>query len=110
MAQTPSNEVEDTGFSASEVCRVADISYRQLDHWVSTGQIPVDNPNPGYGRRRRFDQAAVDQVVKMATLRRQVRALQQEVRASRREQGLPETVSDSDTVARVAGMLRGAGT
>ena len=110
MAQTPSNEVEDTGLSASEVCRVAGISYRQLDLWVRSGLIPLDNPTPGYGRNRQFDQAAVDQVVRVATLRRQVKALQEQVRASRQEQGLPETVSDSDTVARVASMLRGAGT
>jgi hypothetical protein len=72
--------------------------------------VPLDNPTPGHGQNRRFDQSAVDRVVEIATMRRQVKALEQQVRASRREQGLPETVSDSDTVARVAGMLRGAGT
>jgi DNA-binding transcriptional MerR regulator len=101
---------ENTHLSASEVCQVAGISYRQLDDWCRTGLVPLDDPMPGSGHHRRYDQAAVDRVVQIATLRQQLSALRQEVRASRREQGLPETVSDSDTVARVAGMLRGAGT
>ncbi len=96
--------------TASEVCAVAGITYRQLDNWVRDGLIPLENPRPGYGQRRQFDQAAVERVVEIAAMRRQVKALQEQVRASRREQGLPEHVSDSDTVARVAGMLRGAGT
>jgi hypothetical protein len=95
---------------ASEVCAVAGITYRQLDHMVRSGLVPLDNPTPGHGYPRWFDQAAVDRVVEIATMRRQVKALQEQVRASRQEQGLPETVSDSDTVARVASILRGAGT
>jgi DNA-binding transcriptional MerR regulator len=101
---------EDTHLSASEVCQVAGISYRQLDHWIRTGLVSLDNPTPGYGHNRRFDQAADDQVVRVATQRRQLKAQQEQVRASRQEQGLPEHVSDSDTVGRVASMLRGAGT
>lgn len=101
---------EDTPLTSSEVCRVADITYRQLDYMIRRGLVQLDKPTPGTGNHRSFNKAAVDRVVEIATLRRQVEALRQQVRASRREQGLSETVSDSDVVARVAGMIRGAAT
>jgi DNA-binding transcriptional MerR regulator len=68
---------EDTFLTAGEVCRIADISYRQLDDWCRTGLVPLADPMPGYGRRRLFDQSAVERVIEIAQARRQVAALRQ---------------------------------
>jgi DNA-binding transcriptional MerR regulator len=68
---------EDRPRTAGEVCRIADISYRQLDDWCRTGLVPLPDPMPGYGRRRQFDQAAVDRVVEIAEARRRVASLRQ---------------------------------
>lgn len=47
--------------SATEVQARANISYRQLDYWCSTGYLVPDRSNPGSGRGRSFsaDEAEV---------------------------------------------------
>src|SRR2546425_923244 len=48
-------------FTSAEVCRLAGISYRQLDHWVTRDWVGGDQAaNPGSGYARRFTQADVD--------------------------------------------------
>jgi predicted site-specific integrase-resolvase len=84
---------------AGEVCQLTGISYKQLDHWVRTGLVPLENPTPGHGYRRLFDEAAVARVREIANLRRRVADLRQ-------QQGLPPTVEDASVVREVAGMLR----
>jgi DNA-binding transcriptional MerR regulator len=100
---------EDTRLTASEVCEVAGCTYRQLDDWCRTGLVPLANPTPGYGRRRQFDQAAVDRVIEIAQARRQVAGLRQAgrelARRTRSAQGLPKTVRDRETASKVAALL-----
>jgi hypothetical protein len=93
-------------FSAAEVCRISGLNYRAVDYLIRTRQVELKNPNPGYGHNRKFDKAAVQHICLIAEVRRQIKALEEQVRTSRQEQGLSETVSDSDVVRELAGMLR----
>jgi hypothetical protein len=40
--------------SSTDAYAAAGISARQGDWWITHGAIPLDNPNPGSGRRRRI--------------------------------------------------------
>ena len=42
-----------------EVCRLAEISYRQLDYWVRKGYLRPDRPAAGSGTQRGFSPAEV---------------------------------------------------
>lgn len=41
-------------YRAPEVCRRAGITYRQLDYWIRTGVIEIDDPYPGSGDQRLY--------------------------------------------------------
>lgn len=43
-----------TYVSAIEMCRRTGASYRQLDYWIRTHVIPLDDATPGSGNRRRM--------------------------------------------------------
>lgn len=43
-----------TTFSSGEVCRIANVTYRQLDYWTRRGYIRELNPLPGSGTNRRY--------------------------------------------------------
>ena len=60
--------------SSTDVCRLAGITYRQLDHWCRSGVVTpahVTNDGGGSGRHRRF---APDSIRPLATLGRVSRA------------------------------------
>lgn len=45
----------ETLYSSTEACRLADISYRQLDYWCRIGTVtPAGPARPGSGARRRW--------------------------------------------------------
>lgn len=46
-----------------ELCRRTGATYRQVTYWCSKGVItPVDEPNPGSGYKRKFDETIVVKV------------------------------------------------
>jgi DNA-binding transcriptional MerR regulator len=59
-------------FTAEEVCDLANVTYRQLDHWTRTGHI--EDPRPpelhgsGYGRVRTYTLVEAFEVSNMGAL------------------------------------------
>lgn len=50
-------------YSTDEVCRLAHISYRQVDYWIRTGLLtPSIRGAAGSGSQRHFSQADLDRV------------------------------------------------
>ena len=46
---------------AADVCRYADISYRQLDHWTRQGYLEAYGVSePGSGNKREYSRAQAD--------------------------------------------------
>lgn len=68
-------------YRAPEVCRRVGITYRQLDYWIRTGLIEIDNPYPGSGDRRLY---SADTVAEL-TLIRKLLSLGFRLEAIRRE-------------------------
>lgn len=61
----------ETGFRSFDVCRIADVTYRQLDYWASTSLAePTIRPANGSGTRRRYSDADLLRVCVVATLLR----------------------------------------
>lgn len=51
--------------NSKQLCEKAEITYRQLDHWIDKYLItPVGDPNPGSGHIRQFD-ASIAKKVKL---------------------------------------------
>lgn len=48
---------------SSEVCRLAGVTYRQLDYMIRTGQVQAALPAEGSGTVRYFDPEVVTQLV-----------------------------------------------
>lgn len=47
--------VTEVGYRGPEVCRMAGITYRQLDHWARVGMVPPSlAPAHGSGTQRRY--------------------------------------------------------
>lgn len=54
------NVVQELGFRSPQVCRLAGISYRQLDYWARTGLLaPSLDVAHGSGSQRRYSKADV---------------------------------------------------
>jgi DNA-binding transcriptional MerR regulator len=52
-----------------EVCLLADITYRQLDHWIHRhGIVTAEVQSPGSGTARRFTDDEVKRIVLMGRL------------------------------------------
>lgn len=60
---------DDDLFSTPDVCRMAQVSFRQLDYWTRTGTIEPDTPAKGSGSQRRFTGAQVRDVAMIGRLR-----------------------------------------
>lgn len=54
--------LDDGLLSSSDVCRLAGITYRQLDLWTRKGLIEPEIPSPGSGYFRRWHPRVVYQV------------------------------------------------
>lgn len=55
--------------SSTDVCRIAEITYRQLDTWVSTGLItPSVMESDGPGSKRRYTYGDVAEVMLIKAL------------------------------------------
>jgi DNA-binding transcriptional MerR regulator len=59
----------DVVFSTPEACRMARVSFRQIDYWVRTGLIEPDRPATGSGSQRRFTAEQVRDVAMIGRLR-----------------------------------------
>lgn len=56
--------------TAQDVCRASGLTYRQVDHWVTTGVlVPIDTPNPGSGAGRRFSSEEMTVACVLASMR-----------------------------------------
>jgi len=51
-----------------EVAARLRISYRQLDHWIERGYLPIADDHPGQGSRRRFTEAEAERASILAAL------------------------------------------
>lgn len=67
---TAADLVEETAveptYTSPQVCHLADVTYRQLDHWCRQGYLPEHQP--GAGSQRRFDATELDTVRLVAHL------------------------------------------
>lgn len=85
------------GVSAREAAEAADVTYRQLDYWASSGLLVPTHPGSGSGTVRRYSDDDVEALCVLAQLRNigfDVKAL--------RTYGRPER-------ARLLSVLEGAG-
>jgi hypothetical protein len=76
VADVPEQRAEDILFAAADVCRMACISYRNLDYWLRAKHVDLDEDHerlrtPGSGFPRRFTFAEAQ---RFALLGRLVRA------------------------------------
>lgn len=53
---------EHIAYSSRQICRLAGVSYRQLDYWCRTGLIPGMEGSPGSGSRRIWDEDQLNRV------------------------------------------------
>ena len=59
------------GFSSSEVCAMAGVTYRQLDYWTRLGLVsPSITPAAGYGSQRRWSTADLAAVTRIGEIAR----------------------------------------
>lgn len=64
-----SQPVTYVGFSSPEVCRIANVTYRQIDYWIRTGLItPSICASTGSGSRRLFSERDVNIVCLIASM------------------------------------------
>lgn len=56
-------------YSTPAVCRIAQVTFRQLDYWTRTGTIVPETPAHGSGSQRRFTGAQVRDVAMAGRLR-----------------------------------------
>jgi DNA-binding transcriptional MerR regulator len=56
-------------FSSIEVCQLTGVSYRQLDYWDRTGRVTASHPARGSGTQRLYNEADVQAVMAVGTLR-----------------------------------------
>lgn len=69
-------------YSALDAARIAGVTYRMLDHWLSHGMVDIaDDVHPGSGGRRRFTQAEVDTLVEVVSRYRAAVSVQEEFRS-----------------------------
>lgn len=67
-----------------EVCQLAGLTPRQLDHWTTTGKIaPIGDSLPGSGNPRQWDPSEVAVIVDMARLVRAGLTVEAAARAAR---------------------------
>lgn len=60
---------DDALFSSPDTCRMARVSFRQIDYWARTGVIEPDTPATGSGSHRRFTGAQVRDIAMIGRLR-----------------------------------------
>lgn len=57
---------------AADLCRLAEISYRQLDYWTTRGYLTPygieESRNPGIGNRREYSRSMVEKARMMSCL------------------------------------------
>lgn len=51
-----------TAYSASDICSITDVTYRQLDYWIRSGKLGPQHRDHGHGNPRRFTS---DDVIKI---------------------------------------------
>lgn len=51
--------------TSTEVCQLADITYRTLDNWVRMGLLAPVIPAKGSGSSRMFDPSVIDEIAEM---------------------------------------------
>ena len=60
---------EDVTFTTPQVCRMARVSFRQVDYWARIGLIAPDTPARGSGTQRRFTGAQARDIAMVGRLR-----------------------------------------
>jgi DNA-binding transcriptional MerR regulator len=55
-------------FTSQEVLDLTGITYRQLDHWVTTGFVRIDAARPGTGNSRTFSYSETLRLMVLASL------------------------------------------
>ena len=64
--------VKERRFTAEEVCDLANVTYRQLDHWTRTGHLADPRPpgvvGSGYGKARTYGLPELIEVANMGAL------------------------------------------
>lgn len=54
--------------TTNEAAKLAGVSYRQLDYWITCGYIRLNDPNPGSGQPRRLPASQLAILLRMAEL------------------------------------------
>ena len=74
---------ESETFNTYQAAKAAGITYRQLDYWLRTGMITLEEgpETPGSGHRRRFTTAEVQALIEMAAITRAAREILREMQS-----------------------------